>query len=92
MSSDTLRPADLELHARFGIPPEMLAAVARRVTDHEARECLGVKHTGDLAGVLYTRLDPETGVARGYRLRSDHFEVEDGKPRGKYQSAIDRPA
>jgi putative DNA primase/helicase len=92
VSAGTLRPADFEQHARFGIPPELLTTVARRVTDKEAREHLGVRHTGDLAGVLYARLDPETGVTRGYRLRRDHPEIEDGKPRDKYLSSIDRPA
>lgn len=91
-AGDLLRPVDLEQHRRLGIPPELLAAVARRVTDKEAREHLGVKHTGDLAGVLYARLDPETGDPRGYRLRRDHPEVEDGKPRDKYLSSVDQPA
>src|SRR5439155_13473959 len=90
--ADALRPADLEHHVRLGIPPEVLAAVAQRVTDKEAREVLGVKHSGDLAGVLYARLDPETGDVRGYRLRRDHPEVENEKPRDKYLSSIDRPA
>lgn len=88
----SLRPADLELHARLGIPPELLAAVASRVNDREARDQLGVKHTGDLAGVLYARLDPETGGARGYRLRRDHPEVEHGRPINKYLSSCDKPA
>ena len=42
--------------------------------------------------MLYARLDPENGRARGYRLRRDHPEIEDGKPRDKYLSSVDRPA
>ena len=80
------------MFARFGIPPELLhAAGVRRVTDREARERLGVKHPGDLAGVLYPRCDPETGQERGYRLRRDHPEVDTtGAPLDKYLSSVDR--
>jgi hypothetical protein len=84
--------ADVEHHALLGIPRELLAAVARRVTDKEAREVLGgVKHTGDLAGIAYARLDPETGATRGYRVRRDHPEIENGTPRDKYLSSRDQP-
>jgi len=86
-----LTAADLKRHADFGIPPELLAPLARRVTDREARDALRVTHSGDLAGVLYARVDPVTGQARGYRVRRDHPEVEQGKERDKYLSSVDRP-
>lgn len=90
MSAD-LTPVDLALHARLMIPPNLLAAASvRRVTDREARDLLGVQHRGDLAGILYPRLDPVSGREVGYRVRRDHPEMEACRPRAKYMAGIDR--
>jgi len=86
-----LRPADIELHKRLGIPAELLeAAQIRRVSDGDARSLLGVQHRGDLAGIIYPRLDPVSGRIVGHRVRRDHPEMEAGRPRAKYMAGIDR--
>ena len=84
----SLTPADLSAHAALGITPEMLAAAqVRRVDDIDARERLTSKHPGDLAGILYPYLSATNGRATTYRLRRDHPEMENGKPKDKYLSA-----
>ncbi len=84
----TLTDADLAAHQRLGIPPELLEqAGVRRVTDYEAREQLSSRHPGNLAGVLYVYCDPATKRVVTCRLRRDHPEMEDGKPKDKYLSA-----
>ena len=83
-----LRPADLALHAGIGVPPELLrAAGVRRVTDAEARVLLSSRRSGDLAGVVYPYLSPDTGKPSAYRVRRDHPEIEAGKPTSKYLSS-----
>jgi putative DNA primase/helicase len=85
----SLTPADIELHARLGIDAALLgAAGVCRVTDAEARRLLSSRHPGDLAGVVYPYRDPLTNEERTYRLRRDHHEMENGKPRDKYLSAF----
>ena len=83
-----LTSEDLELHARLGIPATLLDdAQVRRVTTDEALE-LGVRYSGDLSGIVYPRLDPQTGHCVGYRLRRDNPDVdENGKPAAKYLSS-----
>ena len=87
-----LRQADIELHAKLGIPVDLRGrAGVRRVDDREARDLLGVRnHHGDLSGVLYPRINPATGREVGYRIRRDHPEIENGRPKAKYLSSIDR--
>jgi hypothetical protein len=87
-TASNLTAADVELHARLGIPPELIERVARRVTDREAREVLSSRHTGNLAGIIYNYNNPITGHRETCRLRRDHCELEDGKPRDKYLSAF----
>ena len=79
---------DLELHARLGIPGDLLEeANVRRVTTNDSLE-LGIRYSGDLSGVVYPRNDPMTGFCRGYRLRRDHPDVDEkGKPIAKYLSS-----
>ena len=88
MSGGDLTPADLALHACLGIPEELLEqAYVERVTDSEARTRLSSRHSGDLAGLLYPYRDPVTGEPQTHRLRRDHPEIENGKPKDKYLSA-----
>ena len=83
-----LTAADLDMHARLGITPEILhAAGVRRVTDAEAHTRLTSRHPGDLAGLCYPYIDPVTGSVLTCRVRRDHPQIEDGKPVGKYLSA-----
>ena len=88
-----LTERDLRQMTAFGIPQELLAeAQVRRVTTEQAREA-GIRFKGDLAGVLFPRIDPVTGFAVGGRLRRDRPEVDqDGTPLHKYISTYgDRP-
>ena len=83
-----LTSEDLELHTRLGVPVELLEeAHVRRVTTHDARE-LGIRFRGDLSGVVYPRVDPETRLFVGCRLRRDNPDIDaDGKPIAKYVSS-----
>jgi hypothetical protein len=84
---DTLTPADLQLHAALGIPPQLLAeAGVRRVTHQEARRDCGIRYKSDhLEGIWYPNHDPESDRIRGGRVRRDHPEVDhQGKPIAKY--------
>jgi Protein of unknown function (DUF3631)/Domain of unknown function (DUF3854) len=82
----TLTAADIRLHAALGIDEAMLeAARVTRVDDAGARS-LGIRHAGDLAGLVYAYVHPCTGYVRTYRLRRDHPEMENGKPKDKYLS------
>jgi hypothetical protein len=86
--SGDLTPADLTLHERLGIPENLLTRTGvRRVADAEARELLSSGHRGDLAGVVYPYGDPTTKQSVTCRVRRDHPEMEDGKPKNKYLSA-----
>jgi len=86
-----LTPMDLEQHANLGIPVELLAANrVRRVDDREGRELLGVKHHGDLSGIVYPRIHPVLQREVGYRIRRTHPEIEAGRPKNKYVSSVDR--
>jgi len=83
-----LTPTDLAVHVSLGITPEMLdRAQVRRVDDGEAHDQLTSRHPGDLSGVLYPYLSPTTGYAPTCRMRRDHPEMENGKPKDKYLSA-----
>jgi Domain of unknown function (DUF3854) len=87
-----LRPADLAQFERLSIPKELLeSAGVCRVTDKEARDVLGVNRPGDMSGVLFPGLHPETGQTRNYRVRRDQPEMENGKPKNKYMSSVDPP-
>jgi hypothetical protein len=87
--SGNLTPQDLEAFAKLRILPELLKrAGIVRVTDREAREDYGIRGGGDMAGVAFPYFAPESmtnGRRRNYvRIRRDHPEIEDGKPRKKY--------
>jgi hypothetical protein len=85
-----LRPADLERFHRFRITDEHIELHGiRRVTDAEARE-LGISFKGDLAGVAIPTWGADDTV-KGYRVRRDHPEVENGKAKHKYIQSVDPP-
>jgi hypothetical protein len=89
--SGALWPADLEMFARFGVPPEVLEELGIcRVTDREARFVFGIRGGGDMSGIAYPYFNPSTmanGRQRWYvRIRRDHPDIEDGKIRKKYVS------
>jgi predicted P-loop ATPase len=84
----TLTPSDLAMFAKIRVPPELLhQAKIQRVSDCEAREKLGINgKSGDMAGVLFPYLHVKTGYPVSHRVRRDHPEIEDGKPRNKYMA------
>jgi hypothetical protein len=87
VTAASLTLADRELHARLGIPLELLeAAGVSRVSHREAQDDCGVRYRSDhLEGVWYPARDPETGSIRGGRVRRDHPEMDPlGKPIAKY--------
>src|ERR1039458_209882 len=84
-----LQDSDLSMFERLGIPAELLIrAGVERVTDREARDKFGIKGSGDMSGIAFPYIDPETmsnGRRRTYvRIRRDHPEFENGKPKKKY--------
>lgn len=89
MAISNLTAIDLEAFFKLRIPAELLdRAGVVRVTDSEARGTYGIKGGGDMAGIAFLYFDPETmsnGRRRTYvRIRRDHPELEDGKPKKKY--------
>lgn len=84
--SGQLSEGDLKAFAALGIPPDLLErAGVHRVTDVEARELLAAtKRCGDLAGIVFPYVYPTTGQRVTCRLRRDHPEIENGKPKDKY--------
>lgn len=71
--SAALTRADLEMFALLGVGPDLLAsAQVRRVTDAEARALYGMSFEGDLAGLIYSYLDPVTENRATARLRRDN--------------------
>ncbi len=88
VAPDSLTETDLQLFARLGITPDLLAAAqVDRVTDPQAREIYGIVGRGDRSGIIFPYLNPETGNRWTARLRRDHPEIEAGKPKNKYISA-----
>jgi len=85
-----LTVADLAFHAALGIDAALLErAGVERVSDREARELLSMNgRHGEMSGIVYPYLDPDTGRPTTRRLRRDHPEIEGGKPKDKYLSAF----
>jgi hypothetical protein len=81
-----LTKADYEMFAGFGVSRELLdAANVVRVSDLEARNDYGVTNKGDMSGIVFPYFVPTNGTGRvTCRLRRDHPEIEDAKPRNKY--------
>jgi len=70
------------------IPAELVAAAGiERVTDQQAREGFGITGKGDMSGLVFPYFIPGNGNYRSTcRLRRDHPEIENGKPKNKYVS------
>src|SRR6266852_3239449 len=83
-----LTRSDLAMFAKIGVGPELLAqAKIGRVNDIEARELLALNGAhGDMGGIIFPYLSPQTGFRVSARVRRDHPEIEDGKQRNKYLS------
>jgi putative DNA primase/helicase len=89
-----LLPRDMEMFAKFHIPESLVeAAKIERVDDSDARERFGIRTSGDMAGLIFPYyLTNSNGHRVTARLRRDHPDVEDGKPKRKYVSPYgDRP-
>jgi hypothetical protein len=83
-----LTPNDLAKHAALGIERDVLDRQhVHRVDDREAREKLALNgRTGRLDGVLYPYFLPGQPSPVTHRLRRDHPDIEQGRPRNKYLS------
>jgi hypothetical protein len=85
-----LATAHLERFRYLKISEELLAAHGiRDVTNLEARQ-FGIQYRGDLGGILYPCWGAD-GTPKGYRVRRDNPEIENGKPKAKYVQSVDRP-
>ncbi len=85
---ESLTVADRKMFSRLGIGSDLLErARIERVTDQQALENFGIICSGDKSGILFPYYGPANGARYTARLRRDHPEIEDGKPRGKYISA-----
>src|SRR5262249_31842539 len=82
-----LEPRDYAaLDARW-IPRQLAEqAMLRRVSDTDGATIVGKNGSGNYAGLLIPYCLPGTSGARGYRLRRDHPEIENGKPKRKYMA------
>src|SRR5262245_7568890 len=62
----------------------------RHVSDKEARNNFGIrwKKDADLSGTLFPIFGID-GEIKGYRVRRDNPEIEDGKPKNKYIQSAD---
>jgi hypothetical protein len=79
-----LTQADYEMFKGFGVSPELLeAAGIVRVSDLEARNEYGILNKGDLSGIVFPYFNGDRRRVT-CRLRRDHCEIEDGKPKNKY--------
>lgn len=66
-----LTPDDLAMFAKFRTAPDLLAAAGiRRVTDEVARREFGLRHQGDLSGIVFPYYD-KTRAEVNFRLRLD---------------------
>lgn len=79
-----MTPQDFDnLRSRW-ITPELAAAAGiKRVQDHEGRQLIGDPRRNCAGLVIPYRLPGEHHVV-AHRLRRDHPEIENGKPKAKY--------
>jgi len=88
-ATSPLTPDDLAMFAKLKVPVGLLnGAGIRRVTDEQAR-AHGIGNTPEraaqnMAGILFPYSDSATGDIVTLRLRRDHPEMKDGKPKDKY--------
>ena len=85
-STSPLTEADLENLERSGISREIASAALRRVDSLTGAQIVGRSNSADYAGILIPNLWPGTDYVRENRLRRDHPEIENGKPKNKYLS------
>jgi hypothetical protein len=84
-----LLPRDLEMFAKIGVGTERLErAGIERVDNYTARYKYGLVGSSnmDMSGICFPYIDPLTGIRHTCRVRRDNFEIENGKPKGKYLS------
>src|SRR5262249_35691293 len=62
----------------------------RRVTSNEGRQECGIQYRGDVSFIAYPVSGPD-GEIKGYRVRRDNPEIENGKPKAKYVQSADQP-
>jgi hypothetical protein len=81
-----LTAKDLADHEKLGITPELLDRAGVHRVDHQAGRqllCCGGR-SGDMAGIAYPYVSPRLGRVVTHRVRRDHPEIDNGKPKGKY--------
>ena len=84
---ESLTSGDLRsLAARWIDPDTARRQHLRRVSSFEAGAILGRNGPGNYAGLLIPYICPGDDYIREYRVRRDHPEIENGKPRLKYLS------
>jgi putative DNA primase/helicase len=82
-----LTSGDYQKLERSGISRCMAEqALLRRVDSFTGTEIVGRNGTADYAGIIIPYIWPGEQRIREYRLRRDHHEVENGKPKNKYIS------
>ena len=80
-----LTAADHEALAARWIDRQTAAAqFLRRVDSYDGAQVVGRNGAGDFAGQLIPNVWPGSDSIREYRLRRDHPDVENGKPKMKY--------
>jgi P4 family phage/plasmid primase-like protien len=80
-----LTPDDFASLAMRWIDPETAARqYLRRVNSIDGSAAMGRNGAGDFAGLLIPNVWPGSDYIREYRLRRDHPEIENGKPKMKY--------
>ncbi len=78
------------MFARIGVPIDLLEeAHIERVSDRDARERFGIHGvvSKNMAGIIFPYHSHVTGQRTTARLRRDHPEIENDKPKDKYISA-----
>jgi hypothetical protein len=89
-SPTMLSLADLDRLHRFRISDQLLELHAvRRISDQSAREDCGIHYRGDLSGVVFPIYGADDSI-KGYRVRRDNPEIENGQPKAKYVQSLDR--
>jgi hypothetical protein len=87
LPGDPLHPSDLDRLAQSGISAQTAnAALLRRVDSLTGAELMGRNGSADYSGIVVPYIWPGEDWVREHRLRRDHPEIENGKPKNKYLS------
>ena len=89
-STASLIERDLAMFERIGVSGDLLEeAHIERVSDRDARERFGIQgpSSRDMAGIVFPYHSHVNGRRVTCRVRRDHPEIENGKPKDKYISA-----